>query len=203
MVGYIFWQWPIFPSELTGMLFGLIFALMLLSELVWANVIPALRRYGAGMKKMDRGSVMLIDTCLILMIIAGFGFPIEGIAMLPRWAFYPGIALMAAGILLRQWCMALLGRYFTTTVGVKEGQPVIERGPYRLVRHPSYAGTFLMLTGAGIALQSWGAALIILLLLIVSYGYRIYVEEKALTSELGQAYTDYVKRTKRLIPLVF
>ena len=60
--------------------------------------------------------------------------------MLPSWVFYPGIVLMILGIILRQWSMAVLGRFFSGTVGTQEGQFVVEKGPYKYIRHPSYTG---------------------------------------------------------------
>jgi protein-S-isoprenylcysteine O-methyltransferase Ste14 len=109
---------------------------------------------------------------------------------------------MVAGILLRQWSIAVLGRYFSRTVGVQEGQTVVDRGPYRLVRHPAYTGSLLTMVGLGFVLQSWGAVLVLIAFFGVAFGYRIHVEEEVLTSELGDEYITYVKKTKRLIPYV-
>ena len=78
----------------------------------------------------------------------------------------------------------------------------MDNGPYKLIRHPSYTGGLLILIGLGLALQSWGAVLITLLILSLAYGYRIHVEEKLLVTELGDEYIDYMKRTKRLIPYI-
>jgi protein-S-isoprenylcysteine O-methyltransferase Ste14 len=96
--------------------------------------------------------------------------------------------------------MAMLGRFFSGTVGTQEGQFVVENGPYKYVRHPSYTGALLILIGLGLAVQSWGAVLVLILLFSLAYGYRIHREEKALISELGEEYIEYKKRTKRLIP---
>ena len=106
------------------------------------------------------------------------------------------------GVLVRQWAIAVLGRFFSLTVRVAEGHPVVERGPYRLVRHPSYTGVLITFIGLGMAVQSWGGLLVLLAAFGFSYGYRIRVEEKALISELGQDYVSYMKRTKRLIPFL-
>ena len=106
------------------------------------------------------------------------------------------------GVLVRQWAIAVLGRFFSLTVRVAEGHPVVERGPYRLVRHPSYTGVLITFIGLGMAVQSWGGLLVLLAVFGFSYGYRIRVEEKALISELGQDYVSYMKRTKRLIPFL-
>jgi protein-S-isoprenylcysteine O-methyltransferase Ste14 len=87
-------------------------------------------------------------------------------------------------------------------IGIQEGQKVVDRGPYRLVRHPSYTGILLILVGTGLTFQSLAAVLIVLLIFSLAYGYRIYEEEKVLTLELGDVYVEYSKRTKRLIPYI-
>jgi len=119
---------------------------------------------------------------------------------LPGWVFSLGIVLIILGIILRQWSMAILGKFFSAVVGIQKDQQVIEKGPYKYVRHPSYSGALIIFIGLGLALQSWAAVITLTLLFIIAYGYRIYVEEKALISELGEPYIEYKKRTKRLIP---
>ncbi len=109
---------------------------------------------------------------------------------------------MLAGIAVRQWSIAVLGRYFSPTVGIQKGQKVVNSGPYRLVRHPSYTGGLLIITGVGLALRSWGAVLVILVITGFAYGYRIEMEERVLVSELGEAYVQYQKTTKMLIPYI-
>jgi protein-S-isoprenylcysteine O-methyltransferase Ste14 len=55
-------------------------------------------------------------------------------------------------------------------------------------------------TGLGLAVQSWPAVLVLLLVFGVAYGYRMQVEEATLASQLGEAYVAYTRRTKRLVP---
>ena len=88
------------------------------------------------------------------------------------------------------------------TVRVAEDHRVVEQGPYRLVRHPSYTGVLITFIGLALAVQSAGALLVLLGVFSISYGYRMIVEEKALLSELGDDYANYKKRTKRLIPYI-
>ena len=104
-----------------------------------AQMMELTQRRGAPIRYEDKGSRPLISLMLVSFVIAFF-FASPGIASLPSWSFYLGIGLMIAGIVLRQWSIAVLGRYFSRTVGVQEGQAVVDRGPYRLVRHPSYTG---------------------------------------------------------------
>ena len=79
---------------------------------------------------------------------------------------------------------------------------MVEKGPYRLVRHPSYTGVLITFIGLGLAVQSGGALLVLLVVFGVSFGYRMLVEERTLLSELGPDYASYMKRTKRLIPFL-
>lgn len=176
--------------------------LWILSEVIGGVVIPQLRRCGAKVKKNDQGSRLLIMVSMFLSIAIASFFARANIALLPSWALYLGIIFMLFGIILRQWSIVVLGRFFSGTVGIQKGQRVINNGPYQLVRHPSYTGLLLILIGLGLAVQSWGAIIVLLLLFGFALGYRIYVEEKVLISNLGNDYIEYMKRTKRLIPYV-
>jgi protein-S-isoprenylcysteine O-methyltransferase len=72
-----------------------------------------------------------------------------------------------------------------------------------LIRHPSYAGVLLILVGIATSMLSLGAVLAAVLIFGIAYGYRMYVEEKVMISELGESYLDYKKRTKRVVPFLF
>jgi protein-S-isoprenylcysteine O-methyltransferase Ste14 len=104
--------------------------------------------------------------------------------------------------LARQTAIAILGRFFSLAVSIAQDHNVVEKGPYRFVRHPSYTGVLITFIGLGLAVQSWGALLVLLALFSVSFGYRMWVEERTLLSALGDDYTSYMKRTKRLIPFL-
>jgi len=192
----------LFPTTTAASIFFVVYALWLFSELVIGGIIPRSRRHGTPIRYEDRSSRRLISLSMLLSLAIAFLFAASGIASLPSGAFYLGIGFMIAGILLRQWSIAVLGRYFSRTVGVQEGQAVVDRGPYRLVRHPAYTGSLLTMVGLGFVLQSWGAVLVLIAFFGVAFGYRIHVEEAVLTSKLGDEYVEYAKKTKRLIPYV-
>jgi protein-S-isoprenylcysteine O-methyltransferase Ste14 len=192
----------LFPTTTAASIFFVVYALWLFSELVIGGIIPRSRRRGAPIRYEDKSSRQLITLSTFLSLTIAFLFASSGVAALPSWAFYFGIGLMIAGILLRQWSIAVLGRYFSRTVGVQDGQAVVDRGPYKLVRHPAYTGSLLTIVGLGFVLQSWGAVLVLIAFFGVAFGYRIHVEEGVLTSKLGDEYVAYAKRTKRLIPYV-
>jgi len=195
-------QLPIFSSGAEALLSAIAFFGWIASEIIGAMILPRLRRHRAGTKleTKDRWSGMLVVAGLIAAVYLAFSFSLAGIAVLPSWVFYPGIALMFGGVFLRQWSIAILGGFFSALVSVQEGQTIIRKGPYRNVRHPSYTGAIMIMTGMGLALQSWGALLVLLLSSCVVYGYRIHIEEKALVAKFGEEYRVYVNETKMLIP---
>jgi len=119
------------------------------------------------------------------------------------WPVVAGLVVVGAGIALRAWSILTLGRFFTYAVMVQEGQRVVEDGPYRVLRHPSYTGLLLVFAGTGLALDNWLALAAIVLLPLAAVLVRIRAEEAALTRELGDAYRAYSARTRRLVPGVW
>jgi|AGTN01.2.fsa_nt_gi Putative protein-S-isoprenylcysteine methyltransferase len=191
------------PTSFEGILFVSACLLWVLSEVIGSGIVPRLRRGSDKIKRNDNGSALLIRVLVYVSVFIAILFAIKNIATLPGWVFYPGIALMVAGIFVRQWSIFILGRFFTPVVSVQKSQKVVDNGPYRFIRHPSYFGMLLTMIGTGLALQSWGGVLVILVMSGIAFGYRIHIEEKFLVSELGDDYIRYMKRTKRLIPFVF
>ncbi len=192
----------LFPSSVAAAVFSIVFFLGPISEIIGGGIIPFIRRGGVRTERRDRGSVLLILISIIISLTVAFSFASAGIAMLPSWAFYPGIILMLAGIVFRQWSIFVLGRFFSPAVRIQREHTVVDTGPYRYVRHPSYTGALMIFIGLGLALQSWGAVVVLMLLFAIAYGYRMYIEEQILISQLGDAYVEYKQRTKRLIPYV-
>jgi len=159
-----------------------------------------LRRKGVRVQRRTHGSNILIMIDWIVLFTVCASFAQKGVAMLPVWVYYFGIIAMILGIAIRQWAIAVLGRFFSGTIGVQKEQRVVDSGPYRLVRHPSYSGALLLQIGVGLAVQTWGAVVVIVIGFALAYGHRMMVEEKVLVRELGDGYVQYMKRTKRLIP---
>jgi protein-S-isoprenylcysteine O-methyltransferase Ste14 len=193
----------LFPSSIAALVFSIVFFLWILGEVIGGVVQPLIRGgRSAGTRRRDRGSFLLIYVGVVGYFVIALSFAGSDVAKLPSPAYYLGIIIMVLGIVIRQWAIAVLGRFFSRTVRVREDQTVVETGPYRYVRHPSYTGTLIFFVGFGLALQSWGAVLVLLPIFAVAYGYRIHVEEKLLIAELGEPYVSYTRRTKRLIPFV-
>jgi protein-S-isoprenylcysteine O-methyltransferase Ste14 len=114
-----------------------------------------------------------------------------------------GSVLLWTGIALRLWSFRTLGRYFTVVVQTSSDQPVITDGPYRIIRHPSYAGLLLIVMGAGLFIGNWLSLIWLTIALAGGLVFRIRVEERALMQNLGDRYRDYAANRKRLLPFIW
>jgi len=164
-------------------------------------------RSAQNAQKSDKGSKLIVILAATLAVPIGFlmaiAFP--GFFISTRWGilFDAGIVVCLSGILLRLYSIRTLGRSFTYDVAISPGQQVVERGPYRWLRHPSYLGSLLVELGFGMSLTNWVALFVPAIWLGTAYAYRIGIEEKALLDGLGAPYHEYMQRTWRLIPFVF
>ena len=117
------------------------------------------------------------------------------------WA-WAGLALFACGILVLAAAMRVLGRLYTSYLGIQREHRLVTSGVYRYIRHPGYLGEIISMFGVGLSLGSVvGLVLAVVSLLLVLV--RIGHEEEMLIDKFGDEYTSYMKRTKRLIPLIY
>jgi protein-S-isoprenylcysteine O-methyltransferase Ste14 len=127
-----------------------------------------------------------------------------------QFAVHGGKAIVAlgeivaiSGIALRTWAIVTLDKFFTFAVGIADDHIVVQDGPYRVLRHPGYAGALLALAGAGITMRNWLSLLLIIVGPALALGVRILVEEATLAGALGADYQAYANRTARLIPRIW
>jgi protein-S-isoprenylcysteine O-methyltransferase Ste14 len=194
---------PFSAGPLYAILFWSTYGLWIASE----TIASLTRRSGEPSKARDRGSYKLV----MILLWVGLGLDFALSFLLPEatilWKrkslFFVGITLMLTGLAFRFYAMSILGRFFTYDVAIRSGHTVIETGPYRYIRHPSYTGALITLTGLGLALGNWAGLLALLASMGTAYAYRIHVEEAALVAGLGEPYTQYMRRTRRLVPFLF
>jgi protein-S-isoprenylcysteine O-methyltransferase Ste14 len=156
--------------------------------------------------KQDRSTLRVIWIVIVVSVTAGVFIAGNWRAgALPHGRVFAaaGVVLFTVGLLLRWWAIVALSRFFTVDVTIEKDHELVERGPFRLVRHPSYTGVLLAFVGVALTLRNWGAILIILVPIFVAFIRRMNVEEEALLRALGSRYAEYIKRTKRLVPLVY
>lgn len=158
-------------------------------------------RAGRGDRIEDRGSLRWISIAFPLawvgaIVLGGVRPATYGTVA----TFSAGLAVMVVGQILRWWSMATLGRLFTINVAIRSGHHVIESGPYRYVRHPSYSAILLVHIGAALCFGNALSGIALLVPVAASLAYRMRVEEQLLCAALGTAYQQYMARTKRLVP---
>jgi len=174
--------------------------------LLFEATISLTRRPLGDAKTKDAGTFQLIWIVITVAIVLGIvaGNLVPGARIPAAEAIYPyAFALFVAGMVLRAWSIRTLGRFFTVQVAIAGDHRLVDTGPYRLLRHPSYTGSLLMFVGY---LLCYGNALtlaIVLLSVLAVFVRRIVVEEAALAGNFGDTWTAYAKRTWRLVPLVY
>jgi protein-S-isoprenylcysteine O-methyltransferase len=175
----------------------------------------ALSEIGLGLKKRaraedsrgeDRGSLRLIWLVIVSSVVLAFAapriLPSAGMGAGPTLRL-AGIAVFAAGLAIRWYSIVHLGRFFTVNVAIASDHRLIDTGPYRYVRHPSYTGALMAFFGLAMCLANWASLSVLMVPVLAVFLWRMHVEEAALLQAFGARYRDYMNRTKRLIPIVY
>lgn len=112
-----------------------------------------------------------------------------------------GLSLCAIGAGIAIWSRILLGRNWSVSVQQKENHELIKKGPYGIVRHPIYTGLLLLFIGHAIIVGDYRGILAVLIV-FVSFWFKLKKEEAMLTRAFGDRYVSYQKETKALIPFI-
>jgi protein-S-isoprenylcysteine O-methyltransferase Ste14 len=195
-------------SEIAAVRFELIptLALAFYCVTLVAQRVVLQRRRARTAADLDKGSYRLFDVTGALSIPAAvvLGFTDYGrVRMFEPYVAGAGLALLVAGTALRWVAIVTLWKFFTPNVSIVEGQRVVRRGLYRLVRHPSYTGLLARYLGLGMALANWLSTALLFLPMLYAILYRIRVEEAALLEHFGEEYETYAGETKRLVPGIY
>lgn len=169
--------------------------------LTWASLEVLLRLRNLGGRTATDVTFAAVVASVVLAINLGFrAAHLPATMFAGGWAaVVAGLTVLVLGLALRTWAIVALGRFFKFVVVIQDDHRVISTGPYRLIRHPSYAGGLLALAGVGIALDSWLSTLILTCVPLGAILIRIRVEETELAAALGHDYETYARRTWRLI----
>ncbi len=152
-------------------------------------------------RQSDQNSVLLILSLSVLAI----AIPVV------EWGyFHPdrhhsiwlalGSTIVVLGTGLRIWAIQTLGRFFTATVQIQDEHQLIQHGPFRYIRHPSYTGALFTAIGGAIVLEAWWGLLAAAGCMAYAYYVRITAEERALIGKFGEKYIAYQRKSSRLIP---
>jgi protein-S-isoprenylcysteine O-methyltransferase Ste14 len=190
------------PSPPNSALFAVAVLVWTASEVYGGAIMPLLYQRASVKVRREKGSLLLYYLGIAVFLAVVALLPSDAAGALPAYLFYVGVSLMLAGIVLRQWAIASLGKSFSFSVAVRSDQKIVDTGPYRSIRHPAYTGIAMTLLGFGFTLQSWEVILVSCVVFLPILAYRIRVEELLLRDCFGEQYSGYMRRTKRLIPFL-
>jgi protein-S-isoprenylcysteine O-methyltransferase Ste14 len=157
------------------------------------------------MKGVDKNSLRIIWITIGIANLAAILFsrihflPIDKTPVIS----YIGLFLIVTGMIIRFTAIYTLGRFFTVDLTIKENHKIKMDGLYKIIRHPSYTGSLMSFLGFGLSLNDWISLVVIFVPVFIAFIYRIRLEEKMLTINFGSDYSDYMKKTYRLIPWIY
>lgn len=177
----------------------------LLSEIGLARIKHSRTKDSKG---LDKSSVRFLWITIIICVFIGVFLGVWRIGW--RIGYIPvkfislmGLILIVLGLIVRWTAILTLKKYFTVDVSIQSNHKIIDKGIYKFIRHPAYAGSLLSFLGLGLAFSNWLSTLVIFMPVLIAFIYRIRVEEKALIQAFGDEYLNYSKTTKRLIPKIY
>lgn len=195
-----------------GWLFSVLFLVIgigsrILAEKKHPGLMAERSKFGKdqNVKPWDKvlAPLMAISISFPLFIIAGLDYRFGWSPGFPIWLNILGFIIIIIGYAFASWAI-IENRFFSTMTRIQmdRGHKVCDSGPYRIVRHPGYAGNILALPGIVMALGTVWTIIPVIVALIIT-AIRTMLEDKTLKEELP-GYREYVDRVHyRLIPGVF
>jgi protein-S-isoprenylcysteine O-methyltransferase Ste14 len=147
--------------------------------------------------------LMALSIGLPLVIVAGLDHRFGWSPAFPLWLILLGFFLIAFGYAFAVWAI-VENRFFSSVVRIQtdRGHVVCDSGPYRIVRHPGYAGNILPLLGIVLALSSLWTLIPAAVALVIAV-IRTALEDRTLQEELP-GYKEYARRVRyRLLPWIY
>lgn len=185
------------PADIIPACWVLFFVIWLLAAI--SNKRSIYRESGA---ERLRYSILLVLAFLLLTKRHRLPFPFD-VRIIPGTEAGDWMAgvLCLAGLAFCFWARATLGRNWSGYITLKEGHELIERGPYRFVRHPIYTGLLVMFLATALAYGHLGG-FVAVMVAFASFWIKLVEEEKLMRQQFPEQYRAYEQRVKRIIPFV-
>jgi protein-S-isoprenylcysteine O-methyltransferase Ste14 len=178
--------------------------------LLWILMVACIAMFGANKSAKDDRSSMYFLAITLTTVLPTIGYTVNAGTTAPgafSWGFpvisYIGFVVFLLGLIVNWTGILTLNKQWSAVVVISKDHKLIDTGIYKYIRHPIYAGVLLELLGLGLALANWITILVLVLLNAASLAYRMYVEEKGLEKHFGEAYIEYARTCKRLLPGIF
>ena len=153
----------------------------------------------------DKGSLWLLYGLITLGYTLSFSSGATKIGRMYPWNtfFAIGMELVVIGFIIRIHSIRTLKQYFTYSVVKVENHKIIATGLYKFIRHPGYLEQLMIFLGISISVSNWFSILLMMIPISIGYLYRIRIEEKFMSEQIGEDYLIYQEHTKKIIPLLY
>jgi protein-S-isoprenylcysteine O-methyltransferase Ste14 len=116
------------------------------------------------------------------------------------WRISAALVFAGIGIVTTRAALRHLDKQWRVDAGLNADHRLIQTGPYRIVRHPIYAGMLAMLLALGLLLSRWPALLAALVLFIAGTEIRVRTEDRLLRGRFGKEFESYAARVPAYLP---
>ncbi|UCF61434.1 MAG: isoprenylcysteine carboxylmethyltransferase family protein [Anaerolineaceae bacterium] len=199
--------------ELEDRILHTIFSVLFLLFLFERGYFQAKAMRVSGEARKIRESKRKLTTTILLFLIAqlwvigSFIYLIKPAILewtrlpIPSWIRWLGMIITVLGMVLEFSTQLYLGRNYSTTLHIREGQSLVTSGPYRYIRHPMYTALITVGVGIGLLSSSWYFLLPFIATGIV-IAFRTRREEEAMIEKFGDEYIQYAQGTGRFFPQI-
>jgi protein-S-isoprenylcysteine O-methyltransferase Ste14 len=171
---------------------------------IWVIAAVSTKRtlYREARAQRLRYWVLLVIAYFLLLYGRQLPYPVN-LSIVPHVAAtaWAAAVLCVSGLAFALWARVTLGSNWSGVVTLKEGHELVERGPYRFVRHPIYTGILTMFFATTLALGHL-AGFAATLLMFASFWIKLGDEEQLMLQQFPERYAAYRRRAKRIIPFV-
>jgi protein-S-isoprenylcysteine O-methyltransferase Ste14 len=119
----------------------------------------------------------------------------------PDWLRWAGVGLGIMSVGLFAWTHQTLGQLWSSYLQLRTGHRLITHGPYARIRHPMYSAILGWIMSLGFVAANW-TPFVFAALGTLNVILRIKGEEKMMLEQFGDEYPEYMKRTRRLFPMI-
>jgi protein-S-isoprenylcysteine O-methyltransferase Ste14 len=186
---------PPYPARLIGTLWGL-------WVLYWFIAARSAKPTRERESVVSRAAFVLVIAVVVVLLADRWpgllGLQLIGGGWTRYWC---AVALLIAGLGFSIWARAILGRNWSGTVAVKVDHELIQRGPYRYIRHPIYTGILLALLGSGLG-AGRVQGLLAFALGFLALWLKSRKEERWMAREFAERYAAYKRSSWALVPFV-
>ena len=153
----------------------------------------------------DKGSLRLLYFLIWVGYFLAFSSASAKFGRIYHWNifFTLGAIVALTGLTIRILALLTLRKYFTYSVARVENHKLVTTGLYRYIRHPGYLGQLIIFLGISLSLSNWLSVLGMIIPVSAGFLYRIHVEERFMVEQMGDEYSEYHKKTKKIIPGIY